>query len=681
MIVRRPWLAAAVCAAVAAPLLPTLAAPAAAAPVTAARTAAPAPGSLGHDRLAVRRGDTWHLSSSLDGAPGRSTRDHVAGWQPVTGDTTGDGTETLHLFKDGWWRLRDREGGPVRAFHFGLRGDQPFLGDWNGDGIDTIGVFRGGRWYVRDVNASGPARVFGFGIPGDRGVVGDWDGNGRTDIAVRRGATWYQRDAASSGPASRSFGFGLAGDVPVAGDWDHDGKDTPGLFRNGTWFLRVGSFPSPYQTVTFGQRGDKPVLLRTPVLAPGVSHRVLRDSGSVVHVSTVDLAASSTPDVVLANDRLEGYELTSAMTRRSGAVVGINGDYAVSPGRPVHLFADDGRLAQSPLVLGRAIGFDATGSQVSMGFPDLRVDLSAGSDTTTVTLPIDRWNAGQGDALAGFSAAGALIETPPAESCYAGIAPAGARAVRSDGAVETPVTVTGTRCGGPAPVVQPTGAVLSARRFSAGEDQVRALRAGEPARLTALLGFPGAVDVIGGNPMLVVEGRPAYGDVRGSGAFFDRNPRTAVGVTGDGRLLLVVVDGRQSGYSAGMTLEELAGVMVRLGARTAVNLDGGGSSTMVVNGVVANRPSDRPERKVSSALVVLPGSDGGTVDLGVLPPAGPAARSGLRREDYVTRGDAAGAAATDPGSTGGLTDALRRQGVRLPAELQRTAETYLRTRE
>ena len=86
-----------------------------------------------------------------------------------------------------------------------------------------------------------------------------------------------------------------------------------------------------------------------------------------------------------------------------------------------------------------------------------------------------------------------------------------------------------------------------------------------------------------------------------------RNPRTLAGVTGDGSLLLVTVDGRRAGWSAGVTLPEAARLMRSLGARDALNLDGGGSTAMTVRGRVVNRPSDPGgERSVSDALVVLP---------------------------------------------------------------------------
>ncbi|MFD4958451.1 phosphodiester glycosidase family protein [Microbacterium sp. NPDC058389] len=87
-------------------------------------------------------------------------------------------------------------------------------------------------------------------------------------------------------------------------------------------------------------------------------------------------------------------------------------------------------------------------------------------------------------------------------------------------------------------------------------------------------------------------------------------PRTAVGVIDENHLVFVVVDGRQSGYSAGVTLTELADIMVDLGATTAYNLDGGGSSTMYFNGEVINQPSNGGERGTSDILYIADQSAG-----------------------------------------------------------------------
>lgn len=90
-----------------------------------------------------------------------------------------------------------------------------------------------------------------------------------------------------------------------------------------------------------------------------------------------------------------------------------------------------------------------------------------------------------------------------------------------------------------------------------------------------------------------------------------KNPRTAVGLNKDGtKMILAVVDGRQPALSVGMTLGELADQMIRLGCYTALNLDGGGSSTMVWHDpksnrlVIVNSPSDTKERSVADVLGV-----------------------------------------------------------------------------
>jgi hypothetical protein len=83
-----------------------------------------------------------------------------------------------------------------------------------------------------------------------------------------------------------------------------------------------------------------------------------------------------------------------------------------------------------------------------------------------------------------------------------------------------------------------------------------------------------------------------------------RHPRTAAGYN-DREIILVTVDGRQPGWSVGMTLPELGALMKRLGCEEAVNLDGGGSTTAWAQHTILNRPSDGRERPVANALLVV----------------------------------------------------------------------------
>ncbi|MFE5686674.1 phosphodiester glycosidase family protein [Streptomyces sp. NPDC056512] len=120
------------------------------------------------------------------------------------------------------------------------------------------------------------------------------------------------------------------------------------------------------------------------------------------------------------------------------------------------------------------------------------------------------------------------------------------------------------------------------------------------------------VSLFGAGPELVENGDVAVDPAREgmSGSSLDeRAPRTLAGVRADGTLLLVVVDGRTSA-SAGATLSEAAALVAGLGARSALNLDGGGSSTLVVRGRLENRPMDEEvkgsvERRVATAIAVV----------------------------------------------------------------------------
>jgi hypothetical protein len=128
----------------------------------------------------------------------------------------------------------------------------------------------------------------------------------------------------------------------------------------------------------------------------------------------------------------------------------------------------------------------------------------------------------------------------------------------------------------------------------------------------------GRTGVVNGGPRLLSNGSPditayAEGFVWPENPEFyyrfgvKRNPRTMAGIMPDGKLLLVAVDGHKPGYSVGVSFREEAATMAALGAREAVNLDGGGSTTMTVGGKLVNRPSDATgERPVGDAVVLLP---------------------------------------------------------------------------
>lgn len=142
------------------------------------------------------------------------------------------------------------------------------------------------------------------------------------------------------------------------------------------------------------------------------------------------------------------------------------------------------------------------------------------------------------------------------------------------------------------------------------------LAVGDPALARASFAPFHPREAVGGRPLMARDSiMVANIDSAGGVAFSTtRHPRTAIGIANNRtRLFLVVVDGRQKPYSDGMTLRELASLMLALGARDALNLDGGGSTTMVyadsARGMrVANHPSDPAgERPVGDALTIVRG--------------------------------------------------------------------------
>ena len=160
------------------------------------------------------------------------------------------------------------------------------------------------------------------------------------------------------------------------------------------------------------------------------------------------------------------------------------------------------------------------------------------------------------------------------------------------------------------------GAVLSAYGAGLRQGEVKAMADGDTVKvlLATFPHLPGDAPpslVIGGWPRILRNGIDITADAPSLEGTLSRNaelrhPRTAVGFSRDSSTLyLFAVDGR-SENSGGMTLTELATMMRTLGAWDALNFDGGGSTTMVIGGVVTNKPSDPTgEREVGNALMVV----------------------------------------------------------------------------
>ena len=306
---------------------------------------------------------------------------------------------------------------------------------------------------------------------------------------------------------------------------------------------------------------------------------------------------------VLSNESVVRRETVSAMQRRlatQATVVGVNGDlFRWADGKPSGILLRDGVLVSPP-----------NGERSSAG-----ITLDGTLDVRRVKF-FGTWRgAGQRRALNDFN------EAPGPNGISLFTSDWGAAAPRISGAtavVLSPFAASTPNADLSAPVVSlsqngpvaiaPGTAVLVARGNAAVKLQAEA-PVGTTVTLRLILqpNWETVSDAIGGGPVLVRNGNPVY---RANEAFTTsllapRHPRTAVGQLADGRILLVAVDGRQSGYSVGMTTFEMAQTLVRLGAVRGMALDGGGSTTLAFDGTVLNRPSDPKERPISTALMLF----------------------------------------------------------------------------
>ena len=115
-------------------------------------------------------------------------------------------------------------------------------------------------------------------------------------------------------------------------------------------------------------------------------------------------------------------------------------------------------------------------------------------------------------------------------------------------------------------------------------------------------------EAVSGGPYLIMDGEIYVDQDKQRFKFAVREtfaPRSAVGLDKNGKLLLIAVDGRKPNLSVGLNLKELAELLKKLDLKEAINLDGGGSTTLVADGSIINTLSERHERKISNALLIF----------------------------------------------------------------------------
>ncbi|HLL84716.1 MAG TPA: phosphodiester glycosidase family protein [Longimicrobium sp.] len=300
-----------------------------------------------------------------------------------------------------------------------------------------------------------------------------------------------------------------------------------------------------------------------------------------IHVLRVDLAQVRL-DVVHANDAAIGLEPTTKIAQRAGALAAINGGYFLMKGDfkgdSTGTLQIDGVLWSEPDRGRASVGILREGdrSRLIFGHVTWQGLVEAGRQKRSVE-GLNRARAA--DELVAFTPRFGPATVTDAEGLEVVV-----RAGR--------VTEARDLAGGTA--IPADGFVLSAHG-KAREWARRALRKGTRVRLETKLVTGGRIDVTDVREKVP----PEFSTTT--------HPRTAIASTQDGRALLLVADGRHPPERVGLALPDLASLLIELGAREAINLDGGGSTTMVVDGAIVNVPSDQTgERPVSDAIVVRP---------------------------------------------------------------------------
>ncbi len=374
-------------------------------------------------------------------------------------------------------------------------------------------------------------------------------------------------------------------------------------------------------------------------LAPGVvySQQIsTSDQPLIINCVSIDLRSpgvhikcGEAKDCIAISGPFKGREPLHEMVHRAGAIAAINADYFPFTSDPLGLAVRDGELLSEPSENRACFGIDTNGARI-----DVLAHFGTVQCSDNNEVPIDGINRVSHTnevvlrtpacaELPKTDQSGILITLTEVELPFR-------ISKRYSGVVQTVVPLTK---GADIPPCQP-GQIEIICTGTAADRLKDHVHTGDK------IGYQ--IDLVSNSPGITERGkypsrsmlsrgayRAAWTDVqqavgggpwlvRDSAVYIDwesealnkttfvekRHPRSAVGIARNGEILLVTVDGRFPG-SQGATLAELASIMLKLGAVNAMNLDGGGSTTMMVDGVVVNAPSDGKERPIADALLVF----------------------------------------------------------------------------
>ncbi|GGS99396.1 phosphodiester glycosidase family protein [Streptomyces chromofuscus] len=334
----------------------------------------------------------------------------------------------------------------------------------------------------------------------------------------------------------------------------------------------------------------------------------------VVNVLTIDPRKAGGHLEAVYGPDLARTENTTDLVGAAGALAGVNASFFTFtanpqyPGDPVGLGLYGGKLLSEPTSDPAEVNFvvDSRSDRVLMG--KLSWTGSVRNRETGASLPLEYLNHPPVVPAGCTTLPDQTQCTQPGDVVrftpeFAASTPSGAGVevvLDRRGCVVRTAATRGTQLTAGQTSLQATGREVATLRQVAGggclqtrSDLVDEKGERVPVR-KSLSGVNGRYRLTAGGEIVVPDG---------SGSFFARNPRTIAGTTQDGTIVLATIDGRMT-TSVGTTMDETAAVAQALGMHDAVNLDGGGSTTMSVRGELVNQPSGTTQRPVGDVLVL-----------------------------------------------------------------------------
>ncbi len=323
-------------------------------------------------------------------------------------------------------------------------------------------------------------------------------------------------------------------------------------------------------------------------VAPGIKHikltRVYQGRPVKINVVEVNQSLNSNIEISpkLSSSHLSSKSTITSIAKRKNSIVAINGTYfKPQTGVPLGTLMINKKMYTGPIYNRVAMGF------FDKGFDMARIELNANLRTSKGDIKIDNIN--QPRMLSTY-----VLAYTPEWGAFAPPSPKyGIQIAIEDNRITSISTQT-------LPIPQNGYVIVGPKEKLEKIFKARSVK----VDVKTIPNWDNVNHIISGGPYLIKNGE-IFIDITEQklGAIGGKNPRTAIGYTQDGNLIMVAVDGRE-GASVGMTLRELAGFMQSIGCVNAMNLDGGGSTVMYVNGHVVNMPKVKGGIALSNALTI-----------------------------------------------------------------------------